>query len=81
MTTTFSPSPLPLLPARLRLIRLMPASLLVVPLFALPILVMGCLEVDPVVLIVAELVAVMTVCFAEVPPRCLHGDASSRDTS
>ena len=42
---------------------------------------MGCLEVGAVVLIVAELVAFVTIYFAEVPPRRLYGDAASRDTS
>ena len=55
------------------------ASLLVVPLSASPILVMGCLEVGAVVHKMAELVAVVTIYFAEVPPRRLHGDAASRD--
>ena len=52
-----------------------------VPLSALPILVMSCLEVDAVVFIMAELVAVVTIYFAEVPPRRLHGNATPRDTS
>ena len=81
MSTAFAPFTLLLLPARLRLIRLMSTSLLVVPLSASPILVMGCLEVGAVVLIVAELVEVVTFYLAEVPPRHLHGDATSRDTS
>ena len=59
----------------------MSASLLVVSLSASPILVMGCLEVGAVVLIVAELVAVVTIYFAEVPPYRLRGDAASCDTS
>ena len=59
----------------------MSASLLVVLLFASPILVMDFLEVDAVVLIVAELVAVVTIYLAEVPPRRLHGDATFRNTS
>ena len=59
----------------------MSASLLVVPLSASPILVMGCLEVGAVVLIMAELVAEVKMYFAEVPPRRLHGNATSRDTS
>ena len=75
------PSPLLLLSARLWLIRLISASLLVVPLSASLILVMGCLEVGAVVLIVAELVAVVTLYFAEVSPRRLHDDAATRDTS
>ena len=74
-------SPLLLLSVRLRLIRLMSASLIVVPLSASPILVMDCLEVSAVVLIMAELVAVVSIYFAEVSPRRLHGDATSRDTS
>ena len=81
MSTTFAPSPLLLLSARLRLIRLMPASLFMLPLSASPILLMSCLEVGAVVLIMAELVAVVTIYFAEVSPRRLHGDAASRDTS
>ena len=75
------PSPLLLLSARLRLIRRMSAALLGVPLSASPIRVMGCLEVGAIVLIVAELVAVVTIYLAEVPPGLLHGDAASRDTS
>ena len=80
-TPRLSPSPLLLLPARHRLIRLMSASLLVVPLSASPIRVMYCLDVGAVVLIVAKLVAVVTIHLTEVPPRRLHGDATSRDTS
>ena len=78
------PSPMLLLFARLRLIlliRLMSASLLVVPMSASPILVMDCLEVGAIVLVVAELVAVVTIYLAEVSPRLLHGDATSRDIS
>ena len=59
----------------------MSASQFVVPLSASPILVMGCLVAGAVVLIMAELVAVVTIYFAEVPPRRLHGNATSRDTS
>ena len=59
----------------------MSASLLVVPLSESPILVMGCLENGAAVLIVAKLVAVVTIYCAEVPPCRLHGDAMSRDTS
>ena len=70
-----------LLPARLRLIRLMSASLLVVSLSASPILVMDCLEVGAVVLILAKFVAVVIVYFAEDPSRRLHGNAEFRDTS
>ena len=69
-----------MLPARLQLVRLVSASLLMLPLHASPVLVMGCLEVSALVLIVAELVAVVTICLAEVSPRRLHGDAASRDT-
>ena len=76
MSTALAP-----LPSAARLIRLMSASLLVVPLSASPILVMGCLEVGAVVLIMAELVAVVTIYFAEIPPRRLHGNATSHDTS
>ena len=70
-----------MLPARLRLARLVSTSLLALPLPASPILVMGCLEVSALVLIVAELVAVVIIYLAEVSPRRLHGDAASRDTS
>ena len=45
------------------------------------ILVMGGLEVGAVVLIMTELAAVATIYFAEVPPRRLHGNATSRDIS
>ena len=34
-----------------------------------------------VVLIIAELVAVVAICVAEVSPRRLHGNAASHDTS
>ena len=57
-----------MLPARLRLIRLVSASLIVLLLPASPILVMGCLEVGAFVPIVAELVAVVTIYLAEVSP-------------
>ena len=76
-----SPSPLLLLPPRLRRIRLISASLPMVPLSASPILLMSCHKISAVVLIVAELVAVVTIYLAEIPPRRLHGDAASRDTS
>ena len=56
----FPPSPLLLLPPRLRLMRLMSTSLLVLPLSASPILLMSCFNVGAVVLIGAELVAVVT---------------------
>ena len=55
--------------------------MLVLPLPASPILVMGCLNVGAFVLIVAELVAVVKNYLAGVSPRRLHGDAASRDTS
>ena len=41
----------------------------------------GLLEAGAVVLMLAERVAVVTIYFAEVPPRRLHGNATSRDTS
>ena len=69
-----------MLPARLRLVPLVSASLLVLPFPASLILVMGCLEVGSFVLIVAELVALVTIYLAEVSPRRPHGDAASRDT-
>ena len=61
--------------------RLMPASLLVLPLYASLILLAGCLTISAVVLIVAELVVVVEIYVAGVPPRRLHDDAASRDTS
>ena len=61
--------------------RLMTASLLVLPSSATLILLMDRLNVGAVVLTVAELVAVVAICVAEVPFRRLHGDASSGDTS
>ena len=80
MSTTFAPLPsaAAVRPASVRSIS---ASLLVVPLSASPVLVMGCLEIGAVVLIMAKLVAVVTIYFAEVSPRRLHGGATSRDTS
>ena len=81
MSTTFPSSILLLLPPRLRLFRLMSASLLVLALSAPTILLMSCLKINAVVLIVAEFVAVVTIYLAEVPPRRLHGDAASRYTS
>ena len=51
------------------------------PLSASLILLMDCLKVGAVVLIVAELVAVVAIHVAEASPRRLHGDAASRDTS
>ena len=81
MSTIFAPSPLLLLPSRLRLMRLMSASLLVLPSSASLILLMDCLKLDAVVLVVTELVVVMAVYVVEVWPYRLHGDAASRDTS
>ena len=60
--------------------RLMYASLLMLPLFASLILLMDCLEVGAVVHVVAELVAVLPFCVAEVPRRRLHGDAAFHET-
>ena len=56
-------------------------SVLVLPLFAPLILLTGSLKVGAAVLIVAELVAVVKICVAEVSPRHLHGDAASDDIS
>ena len=82
MSTTFPPPPpLLLLPPRLRLMRLIPASLLVLPSSASLVLLMDYLKLGAVVLVVAELVLVMAVYVAEVWPYRLHGDAASRDTS
>ena len=80
MSTTFPPPPLLLLFPRLRLMRLMSASLLVLPSSASLILLMDCLKLGAVVLVVAELVAVAAIRVAEVWPYRLHGDAASRDT-
>ena len=74
-------SPLLLLPPRLQRMRLMSALLLMLPLYASLIRLTGFLKFGAVVLIVAELVAVVAICVAEVLPRRLQGDASSRDTS
>ena len=49
--------------------RLMSASLLVLPSSASLILLKDCLKVGAVVLIVTELVAVVAIYVAEVPPR------------
>ena len=82
MSTIFATPPLLLLlSARLRLMRLMSASLLVLPSSASLILLMDCLKLGAVVLVVAELVVVRVVYAAEVWPYRLHGDAASRDTS
>ena len=57
MSTTFAlPPPLLLLPPRLRLMRLMSTSLLVLPSFASLILLIDCLKPGAIVLVVAELV-------------------------
>ena len=61
--------------------RLMSASLLVLPLSASLSVLMGCLKVGAVILIVDELVAVVAVFIAGVPPRRLHGDASPPTSS
>ena len=61
--------------------RLMSASLLLLPFSALLILLMSCFKAGTVVLIVAELDAVVVIYDAEAPPRRLHGDAASCDTS
>ena len=74
-------SPLLLLPPRLRLMRLMSASLLVLPSSALLVLLMDCLKVDSVILIVPQLHVVVGIYVDEVPPRRLHDAAASRDTS
>ena len=58
----------------------MSVLLLVLPLSASLILLMGCLKVGAVVLIVAKLVAVVAIDVAEVSPRRLHGDTASYDT-
>ena len=82
MSTIFSSLPsAAAAPPRLRLMRLMSTSLLVLPLSTLLIMLTDCLEVGVVVLIKAELVAVVAICVAEVPPRRLHCDSTSRDTS
>ena len=44
-------------------------------------LLMGCLEAIAVVFNVAELVAVVAIYVSEVPPRRLHKDTESSDTS
>ena len=81
MSTTFFTLPSADATPRLRLLRLMSASLLVLPLFAPLVLLMDCLKVGAVVLIVAELVAVVAIYVAQIQPRRLHGDAASHDTS
>ena len=59
----------------------MSTSLLVLSLSVLLILLTDCFEVGTVVLIVADLDAVVEICVAEVRRRCLHASAASRDTS
>ena len=66
------------LPLRLRLLRVMSALMVVLPLPTSLILLIDCLELGVVVLTVFELVAVVIICIVEVPPRCLHGDAKTR---
>ena len=61
--------------------RLMSASLLVLPSSASLILSMDCLKIGVVFLIVAELVAVVSIYVAKVSPRRLHGDSASRGAS
>ena len=80
MSTKFPTLPSAADVPRLRLIRQMSASLLVLPSSASLILLMNCLKVGAVVLIAAEFVAVVAIYVAEVPPRRPHGDAASRDT-
>ena len=81
MNTSFAPLPSADVALPRRVVLLVSASMLVLPLPASPILVMGCLNVGAFVLIVAELVAVVKIDHAEVSPRRLHGGAASRDTS
>ena len=69
MSTIFPPTPLLLLPPRLRLMRLMSASLLVLLLSASLVLLMACIEVGAVILIVAKLFEVVAIYVAEVLPR------------
>ena len=59
----------------------MSASLLVLPLSSSLIPLTDHLNVGVVVLIVAKLVAVVTVYVAEVPSRCLHCNTASFNTS
>ena len=61
--------------------RLMSASLLVLPSSASLILLMDCLKLGTIFLIVAELVAVVAIYVAKASSRRLHGDAASHDTS
>ena len=70
-----------LLPPRPWLMRLVSASLIVLPSSASLILLIDCLKVGAFVLIVAKLVAVVTIYVAEVPLCRLHDDAASRDAS
>ena len=82
MSTTFAPLPSAAAASpRLQLMRLMSTSMLVLPSSASLVLLMVCLKLGAVFLIAAELVAVVAIYVAEVPPRRLHGDAASRDTS
>ena len=81
MSNRFDTLPSAAAASRLRLMRLMYASLLVLPLSASLILLTDCLEIGAVVLIVAELIAVGVICVTEVPPCRLHGDVASHDAS
>ena len=76
MSIIFPPLPSATAAPRLWLMRLMTASLLVLPLSVSLVLLTDCLKIDAVVLIVAELVAVGTIYAAEVPPR--HLEATPR---
>ena len=61
--------------------RLIYASLPVLPSSASLILLMNFFEVGAVELVVAKLVAVLAIGFAEVAPRRLHSGTASRDIS
>ena len=61
MSIIFPPLPSATAAPRLWLMRLMTASLLVLPLSVSLVLLTACLKIDAVVLIVAELVAVGTI--------------------
>ena len=79
--STISPASLLLLPPWLQLMRLMYASLLVLPLSASLVLLMDCLKVRAVILMAAELVEVVAIYAAGVPPCRLNGDAVSHNSS
>ena len=61
--------------------RLMSASLLVLPSSASLILQMDGLKVGTLVLVLAEIIVVVAIYVAEVLPRRLYGDTASRDIS